>query len=119
MESIGSDLVSAPDGNSIVSEPSETAFVAELIRAANQVEKLTDHEIKSLLFRSIVTARDLRETVGIPGSGTPEDAVVRLYDVATGVEHVGQEDRASALLESAGLIRDLRIVVESGTKLAF
>jgi len=101
-----------------VTENVESVFVAELIRAANQIDKLTNHEVKSLLFRAIVTARDLREAVGIPGSGTPEDAVVRLYDVAIDIELVVLADRASALLEAAGLIRDLRIVVESGTKLA-
>jgi hypothetical protein len=101
-----------------LSESIKTAFVAELIRAANQIDKLTDHEVQSLLFRSIVTARDLRESVGIPGSGTPEDAVVRLYDVATDIDQVDPAARTGALLEAAGLIRDLRIVVESGTKLA-
>ncbi|MBB3648597.1 hypothetical protein FHX14_004826 [Rhizobium sp. BK619] len=101
-----------------MSEPNETAFVSELIRAANQIEKLTDHEVKQLLFRSIVMARDLREAVGIPGSGTPEDAVVRLYDIAVAVDQVSPAARTGALLEAAGLIRDLRIVVESGTKLA-
>ncbi|AIC28062.1 hypothetical protein IE4803_CH02937 [Rhizobium etli bv. phaseoli str. IE4803] len=101
-----------------MSESVETAFVAELIRAANQIDKLTDHEVKLLLFRAIVTARDLREAVGIPGSGTPEDAVVRLYEIAEDVDQVSPAARTGALLEAAGLIRDLRIVVESGTKLA-
>ncbi|TBD43400.1 hypothetical protein E0H39_29160 [Rhizobium leguminosarum bv. viciae] len=100
-------------------ESIESAFVAELIRAANQIDKLTDHEVKSLLFRSIVSARDLRESVGIPGSGTSEDAVVRLYDVATNIDRVDPAARTAALLEAAGLIRDLRIVVESGTRLAY
>lgn len=107
------------DGHSHLSENVETAFVAELIRAANQIDKLTDHEVRSLLFRSIVTARDLREAVGIPGSGTAEDAVVRLYDVATDIDRVDPSARTGALLEAAGLIRNLRFVGESGTKLAY
>ncbi|MBY4617713.1 hypothetical protein [Rhizobium redzepovicii] len=102
-----------------MSENVEAAFVAELIRAANQIDKLSDHEVKSLLFRSIVTARDLRETVGIPGSGTAEDAVVKLYDVAMNIDQVDPAARTGALVEAAGLIRDLRIVVESGTKLEY
>lgn len=107
------------DGHSHLRENVEAAFVAELIRAANQIDKLTDHEVRSLLFRSIVSARDLREVVGIPGSGTAEDAIVRLYDVATDIDQVDSAARTGALLEAAGLIRDLRIVVESGTKLAY
>jgi len=97
----------------------ESAFITELIRAANQIDKLTDHEVISLLFRAIVTARDLRGSVGIPGSGNSGDAVVRLYDLATDIDQVGPIARTGALLEAARLIRDLRSVVESGTKLAY
>ncbi len=96
----------------------ETMFVAELIRAANQIEKASKDDIKALLFRAIVTARDLREAIGIPGSGTPADAVISLYDTAMNIEDVAPHVRAAALLEAAGLLRDLRIVAESGTRLS-
>ncbi|WP_197727469.1 hypothetical protein [Rhizobium leguminosarum] len=97
-----------------MSENPESAFVAELIRAANQAQKLTEHEIKSLLFRAIVTARDLRETVGIPGSGTREDVIVGLGEVAMDISDTSAEARGKALLDAAGLLRGLRIVVQSG-----
>ncbi|MBB2685242.1 UNVERIFIED_ORG: hypothetical protein GGD47_002830 [Rhizobium etli] len=95
----------------------ETTFAAELIRAANQIDKVSDDEIKALIFRAIVSARDLREQIGIPGSGTPADAVVLLYDTAMNVANVTSNGKAKALLEAAGLLRDLRVVAESGTRL--
>lgn len=52
-------------------------FVAELVRAANETDRLTAGEIESLLLRAMTTVRDLREQAGIPGSGTEHDAIVR------------------------------------------
>jgi hypothetical protein len=51
-------------------------FVAELVRAANEVDRLTAGEVESLLLRAMITVRDLREQAGIPGSGTEQDAIV-------------------------------------------
>ncbi|WP_261338776.1 hypothetical protein [Rhizobium leguminosarum] len=70
----------------ITSETSSVpGFVAELVRAANQVDRLTAGEIERLLLRAMTTVRDLREQAGIPGSGTEDDAIVRLDIVAKGV----------------------------------
>ncbi len=92
-------------------------LIAELLRAANEIHKVADSEVQSLLFRSIVKIRELRECVSIPGSGTPRDAVVELYDMANEMPSLGGEQRISALLHATDLIRTLRIVSESGTKL--
>ncbi|WP_025661761.1 hypothetical protein [Rhizobium sp. IBUN] len=91
---------------------SVSELIAELLRAANEIQRLTDSDV-----RSIVTIRELREGVGIPGSGTPRDAVVELYDMANEIGNVGGEQRTAALLHATDLIRTLRIVSESGTKL--
>jgi hypothetical protein len=48
-----------------------TAFIAELIRAANEAAKLSPYEISRLLNRSVATIRDMREQTGIPGSKPP------------------------------------------------
>ncbi|WP_245488911.1 hypothetical protein [Rhizobium ruizarguesonis] len=63
-------------------------FVAELVRAANEVDRLTAVEIESLLLLAMTTVRDLREQAGIPGSGTEDDAIVRLDIVAKGRRHI-------------------------------
>ncbi|CCE94662.1 hypothetical protein SFHH103_00158 [Sinorhizobium fredii HH103] len=38
-----------------------TDFIAELIRAANEADRLSQFEVKRLLNRSIATVRDMRE----------------------------------------------------------
>ena len=43
-------------------------------------------EVRNLIFRAIATVRELREDVGIPGSGTRHDAAVGLYALAVDVE---------------------------------
>ena len=48
-------------------------FIAELVRAANEVEKLGSYEMARLLERSVITIRDLRQVVGIPSSRTAAD----------------------------------------------
>jgi hypothetical protein len=93
-------------------------FVAELIRAGNEVDRLRANEVRSLIFRAIATVRELREEVGIPGSGTPEDAVVGLHAIAVDAERRTPREWARALLEAADMVRTLRIVVDSGVEIA-
>ncbi|WP_268815080.1 hypothetical protein [Sinorhizobium meliloti] len=38
-----------------------TAFIAELIKAANEADKLAPFEVKRFLNRSVATLRDMRE----------------------------------------------------------
>jgi hypothetical protein len=53
-------------------------FIAELIRAANEVEKLTPYELSRLLDRSVDTIRDMRDQTGIAGSHSAKDVVIDL-----------------------------------------
>lgn len=53
-------------------------FIAELVRAANEVETLGSYEMAHLLESSLATIHDLRQVVGIPGSRTAADAVIAL-----------------------------------------
>lgn len=45
-----------------------TAFISELIKAANEADRLSPFEIKQLLNRSVAIIRDMREQTGIRGS---------------------------------------------------
>ena len=94
-------------------------FIAELIRAANEVEKLDGEEARRLLNRAITTIRDMRETIGIPGGHTAADAVIDLQTtaVAMGLGNRSHEQIKAALLDAAGLIRDLHIVLDTGTEI--
>ncbi|WP_171520607.1 hypothetical protein [Ensifer canadensis] len=43
-----------------------TAFIAELVWAANQSQHLTTFEKRRMLERAVATIRDMREQAGIP-----------------------------------------------------
>lgn len=94
------------------------AFVSELVRAANETDRLSSFEATGLLRRSITVIRDLREAVGIPAEGTEHDAVLRLDRLATSVESASREDVRNGLLEAADMVRTLWIVVDSGTRVS-
>jgi hypothetical protein len=91
-------------------------FVSELVRAANKVQKLQPEEARRLLNRSVTTIRDMRETIGIPGSRTAADVVIDLQTtvVALGLGTRSQDEVKEALLQAAGIIRDLHIILDAG-----
>jgi hypothetical protein len=90
---------------------------ADLILAANRLSHLSGDEIKNHLYQSIATIRDMRNAVGIPGSGTERDAVIELLDTANNADTISTDALRSALLEAAEMIRTLRIVADSGVVL--
>jgi len=90
-----------------------TDFIAELIRAGNEIDKLATLEKGRLLLRAIVTIRDMRDIVGIPTSGTEADALIEIGAVAAAIDRRPNQDVRAALLEAAGTIRELRIVMDS------
>jgi hypothetical protein len=94
-------------------------FIAGLIRAANEVEKLHGEEARRLLNRAITVIRDMRETIGIPRSRTAADVVIDLQTtaVALGLGNRSPEQVKAALLDAAGIIRDLHIVLDTGTEI--
>lgn len=95
----------------------QVTVVPELIRAANGAGDQSLSAIRRLLQRAVVEIRDLREFVGIPGSGTSRDGIIGIMSVAARVESVSDDDARAALLEAADMIRTLRIVAESGVEL--
>lgn len=90
-------------------------FISELVKAANQVEKISDFEIKRLLDRAVTTIREMREAIGIPSSGTKADAVTELQTTAAkvGAIALASPEARSALLDAAGMIRDLHIIIDT------
>ena len=93
-----------------------TDFISELVRAANEHEKLSSDEVTRLLDRAITTVRELREHAGI----TPiigRDALIYVQTVSAGSARVPKEEWHHGLLHAAEMIRDLHIVVDSGTRI--
>jgi hypothetical protein len=95
-----------------------TAFVSELVRAANETDRLTTTEARRLLQRAAITIRGLRQAVGIPSSHTRHDALIQLEAIETSLEQRGADEISGALLDAADLIRSLRIVVDTGTRVS-
>ncbi|MGV1760825.1 hypothetical protein ACQZ6F_29420 [Rhizobium sp. A22-96] len=76
-----SDMTNSYDSEVAVS--ATTDFIAELVRAANEVEKLSPHEVSNMLDRSVNTIRELRQDLGIvpiPG----KDALIYIRTVSAG-----------------------------------
>lgn len=98
---------------------STTDFISELVRAANEVEKLTASEKNRLLDRSVMVIRELRERIGKPTTRTRADAVVELQIVAAAVPFGRRTDEQvkAFLLQAATMIRDLHIVLDTGTEI--
>ncbi|MBB3320416.1 MULTISPECIES: hypothetical protein [unclassified Rhizobium] len=91
-----------------------TDVISQLVRAANEVDKIQPDEFSGLIYRSIVVIRDLRESVGIPGSGTRSDAIVLLWALARSAPSRSRSELGEALLQAADMIRTLHIVADSG-----
>lgn len=93
-----------------------TTFISELIRAANQTDDLTFWEVRRLLERAISAIESLREEAGIiPIRG--RDAIIYIRTVAAGADRISREEWHHGLLHAAEMIRDLHIILHTGTEI--
>ena len=92
-----------------------TDFVAELLRAANRVDRLGDLEKRRLLERAVTTIRDMRDEVGIRQSRTTADAVIDLQTTAAAIYRGSRsnDEVKAALLHAAEMIRALKIILDA------
>ncbi len=95
-----------------------TNLIGELIRDANLIGHLDAYQKRLILERAVETIRDLREEIGIP-RGPGQDALNDLHTTALAIERGWRDDHQvkQAMLTAATMIRDLHIVLESGTKI--
>lgn len=100
---------------------SKNAFVAELIRAANQVERISTYEQRRLLDRAVTTIKDMRESIGIPRSARGHDTLsdLKILSVQIDAIPIAPQEVREALLMAAGMIRDLHIVIDTGVSFNF
>jgi hypothetical protein len=92
-------------------------FIAELVRAANEVDRVSVFEQCRLLGRAVITITAMRESIGIPRNAQIHDAVTELKLLAANVDimPIAPEEVRDGLLEAAGMIRDLHIALDTGT----
>lgn len=90
----------------------EAEFVAELFRAANELEKLTEFEKRRLLERAVASIRDMRDQTGIAGRSLYADPVTDFQTIAASIDRRSDETVKAALLDAAGIIRTLKIILD-------
>jgi hypothetical protein len=80
---------------------------------------LTALEKNRLLDRAATVVREMREQIGIPTTRTGGDAVVEIQVVAAAVPFGRRPDEQvkAVLLNAAAMIRDLHIVLNTGTEI--
>lgn len=92
-------------------------FISELIRAANEVDKLTKIERARLLRRASYTIRDQREQIGLSRSAAnergPEDVASDLMEVARLIEIFSAAEIANFMLEAVEVIKGGRLMVDA------
>ncbi|WP_420829025.1 hypothetical protein [Ensifer adhaerens] len=89
-----------------------TAFISELVWAANQVDQLTAFEKRRLIERAVVIIREMRDQIGNPQNKTAADPVIDLQTTAAGMENRTDDQTRDALLDAANMIRSLRIILD-------
>jgi hypothetical protein len=92
-------------------------LIAELIRAANEIDKLGDYEIRRLIKKADSAIRDMRTEIGIPPSPAARDALIDFYMVGEHLANYSHAQVSAALLQAAGMARDLHIVLSSNTQI--
>ncbi|MCA1371388.1 hypothetical protein I6F15_29200 [Bradyrhizobium sp. BRP14] len=92
-----------------------TNFVSELIRAANEPNKLTADEVSRLLDRSIDTIGDMREQTGVAGSHSAKDVLIDFRVARERARDLSAEEIRDALVDAADVIRTLKIVLDGET----
>ncbi|RVN64121.1 hypothetical protein CN100_01255 [Sinorhizobium meliloti] len=89
-----------------------TAFISELIKAANEADRLSPFEIKQLLNRSVAIIRDMREQTGIRGSSRAKDVVIDLQVAGARADTLTEDEIRDNLLDAADIIRTLKIILD-------
>ena len=96
---------------------STAAFISELIRAANDVEKLTKLERARLLQRAAATIRVYRDEINYSetpaNDGGPDDIVYCLNEMAKLIDQFSAGEVGEALMEAVETIKDARILLDA------
>lgn len=92
-------------------------FISELIRAANEIDKLTKLERANLLRQGAGMIRDIREQINFsetPANETgPGDIVFDLNEMARTIVSISDADVAEAFLDIVETIKAGQILLEA------
>ena len=90
-----------------------SAFISELIRDANQINRLGDFEKRRMLERAVATIKDMREEIGLRSTSKLRDPLIDLQITAALIPrgHADDSKVKGAMLEAAEMLRTLKIVI--------
>ena len=92
-------------------------FISELLRAANEVARLTNPERARLLRRAAVTIRDYRDEINFSGAPTndsgPGDIVSDLHAMAKTIDVFPAHDVSAKILEAVDVMKTCRILLQT------
>ena len=93
-----------------------TDLVAELVRAANEVQKLKTLERHRLFARAVRSVRDIADAFDGPSALAAADEIVTLQVrlAELGAQPNTPEEVRNALLLAATIVRELHIALSSG-----
>jgi hypothetical protein len=96
-----------------------TDIIGKLVRDANRAQRLDASHQRHMLQCAVATIEDLREAAGIPkGPGHDTDGDIKTTASPAGQGLAGDAKLRETFLLAAGMIRDLHIVLDSGTKVS-
>ncbi len=91
-------------------------FISELIRAANETDRLTKAESARLLQRCAATLRDYRHQIDYSetpaNDGGPNDVAHELSEMARLIDLFSAEEVSKTLLEAVATIKAARTLLE-------
>ena len=102
-------------------EPATTddgaSLVAELIDAANEIERASSPERANLIRRAASTISDYHIEIAFSmtpaNEGGPDDVVHELNELVRLIDQVADDEVVSAMLNAAELIADRRTILQS------
>jgi hypothetical protein len=100
--------LNSPNGRQAGPLSTTTDFIFELVRAANEIGKLTPFEKRRLLELAVKTIREGRDQVGAAPGRTEPDRVIDLETVAASIASAPDVLVGHAMLEAADMIRTLK-----------
>jgi hypothetical protein len=88
-------------------------LTAELIRAANEVERLSEFERAGLLGRAYRSVRECRDIIGMEQNSLDRDPAIDFLTMSRSIPMFSNEEIKATLLEAAGVIRALKIILDA------
>lgn len=88
-------------------------IVSELVRAANEYDRLGDFEKRRLLDRAYRTVQEARGEIGVAPELADTDAAIDFLTISRAPDRFTDEDIREAILDAADMIKNLKIILDA------